>query len=130
MKKGKPALLPQIVLLGVISKTWFNLYTNVIVPGRLTLKISCGNFLNLLSYKCLTQFYLTNQHVNWINRNLKFIYSPFEACIKISKSSQAWTTGLEGICLCFQHINAGLLLLRMTSLCAIKVQAGVVKKFT
>ena len=34
----------------------------VIVPGKLTLKISCENFLNLLSYECPTQFYLTNQH--------------------------------------------------------------------
>ena len=88
----------------------------MIVPGRLTSKISCENFLNLLSYECLTQFYLTNQHVNWINRNLKFICSSFEVCIKISKSSQVWTTDLEGICICFQHINLGLWLLRMTLL--------------
>ena len=56
--------------------------------------------MNLALYKCLTQFYLTNQHVNWIlNRNKKFICSPFEVCIKISKSSWAWTTGLEEICI-------------------------------
>ena len=97
----------------------------MIVTGRLILKTSCENFLNLSSYKCLTQFYLTNQHVNWINRNVKFICSPFELCIKISKSLQAWTTGFEEICICFQHIDPWLWLLRMS---AIKVQAGVVKK--
>ena len=77
---------------------------------RLTLKIYYENFLNLSSYECLTQFYLTNQHVNWINRNLRFICSPFKVCIKISKSLQAWTTGLEEICMCmcFQHIKPGL----------------------
>ena len=99
----------------------------VIVSCRLTLKISCENHLNLSSYECLTQFYLTSQYVNWMIGNLKFICSPFEVCIKISKSSQPWTTGLEEICLCFQDVNLGLWLLRMTLLHAIKVQAGVVK---
>ena len=41
----------------------------------------------MVHLQCLTQFYLTN--LNWINRNMKFIFSPFEVCIKISKSSQA-----------------------------------------
>ena len=47
--------------------------------------------------------FLTN--LNLINRNLKFICFTFEVCIKIMKSSQAWTTGLEEICIrvCFQH---------------------------
>ena len=64
---------------------------------------------------CLTQFYLTN--LNWMNRNLKFICDPFEVYIKISKSSQAWTTGLQEICMCmcFQLIKPGLWLLRMTT---------------
>ena len=112
-------------------QTWSNLYIKVIFPGRLTLRISCENFLDLLSNEWLTQFYHANQHVNWINKNFKFICSPFEVCIKISKSSQAWTTGLEEICMCFQHINPIYLNLFklpwMTLLHAIKVQAGVVK---
>ena len=49
--------------------------------------------------------------------------------IKISKTLQALVTGLEGICMCFQHINLGLWLLWMTLLHAIKVQAGVIKNF-
>ena len=72
-------------------QTWSNLNMKVFVPGRLPLKISCEIFLNLSSFECMTQFYLTNQHVNWIHRNLKFICSPFEVWIKILKSSQAWT---------------------------------------
>ena len=58
----------------------------------LTLWISCGNFLNLLTYECLTQFYLTN--LNWMKRILRLICSPFEVCIRISKPLQAWTIGL------------------------------------
>ena len=111
-------------------QTWSNLYMKVIFPGRLTLRISCENFLDLLSNEWLTQFYHTNQRVNWINKNFKFICSPFEVCIKILISWQAWTTGLEEICMCFQHINLGLWLPWMTLLRAIKVQAGVVKMCT
>ena len=44
----------------------------------LTSWISCGNFLNLLTYECLTQFYLTN--LNWMKRILRLICSPFERC--------------------------------------------------
>ena len=52
----------------------------------------------------------TSLTLNWINRNLKFICYPFEVCIKISKSLQAWSTGLQEICICvcFQHIKPGL----------------------
>ena len=82
-------------------------------PSKLVVKISwTSHFMN----ECLTQFYLTN--LNWIKRNLKFISSPFEVCIKILKSWQAWTIGLQEICMhvCFQHIIQGLWLLLMTLL--------------
>ena len=85
-----------------------NLYTKVIGPGRLTLLLglkipwTCHCMNVWLDFTSLT--------LNWINRNLKFICYPFEVCIKISKSLQAWTTGLQEICMCvcFQHIKPGL----------------------
>ena len=83
MKKGKPALLPQIVLLCIIQYK----------PGLIC--IDCSRQVNLINWlwKFLEpvvllffwiQFYLTN--LNWINRNLKFICYAFEVCIKISKA--------------------------------------------
>ena len=63
-------------------------------------QLSCENFLNLSSYECLTQLYLTN--LNWINKNLKFICCPFEVCIKIMQLSQAWTTDS---CVCVFNIK-------------------------
>ena len=83
MKKRKPALLPQIVLLFIIGK-----YLVLFVH-----EVDCSR-----KFLCLSQFYLTN--LNWINRNLKFISSPFEVCTKILKSWQAWTTGFYEICMC------------------------------
>ena len=77
------------------TEPWSNLYMNVIVRGRLTLQISCENFLELLLFECVTQFYLTK--LKKINRNLKFISYPFEVCIKILESWQAWTTDLQEI---------------------------------
>ena len=90
--RGKPTFLPQIVLLGIISTTLVQFVHEGDCSRLANLINWLWKFLNPSSYERLTQFYLAN--LNWINRNLKFICSPFEGCIKISRSSLAWTIGL------------------------------------
>ena len=80
MKKGKPALLPQIVLLGITSTK----LVKFLHEGDCSRKANCKSCENFLNFECLIQFYLTNLY--WINKNMKFICSPFEVYIKISKS--------------------------------------------